>query len=381
MNPHHSPYYFVQEEDWSLHHKGKADKERHDNKVKKAIKENLPHILTDDSLILSDGKEIIKIPIRSLEEYKIRFDFERKKHVGQGEGEVSPGDIIATDKQSGAGKGKGAGSERGVDYYEVEVTLEEIEEALFADLELPYLEEKEQDIVTTHIEFNDIRKSGLMGNVDKKKTILAALKRNLLHGEKSIHPILQEDLRFKTWNEEEKEKSNAVIIAMMDTSGSMGNYEKYVARSFFFWMHRFLQTKYDHVEIIFIAHHTEASIVTKEEFFSKGESGGTICSSAYQKALELIEKKYSPERYNIYPFHLSDGDNLSSDNDRCVQLLSKILEKANMFGYSEVNQYYRQSSLMNAFKNIKHERFYHYIIKQKQDIYEALKTFFKKRTK
>ncbi|HSH26058.1 MAG TPA: DUF444 family protein, partial [Massilibacterium sp.] len=86
-------------------------------------------------------------------------------------------------------------------------------------------------------------------------------------------------------------------------------------------------------------------------------------------------------RYNIYPFHLSDGDNLSSDNDRCVQLLSKILEKANMFGYSEVNQYYRQSSLMNAFKNIKHERFYHYIIKQKQDIYEALKTFFKKRTK
>ena len=61
-------------------------------------------------------------------------------------------------------------------------------------------------------------------------------------------------------------------------------------------MTRFLRSKYETVEIEFIAHHTEAKVVTEEEFFSKGESGGTICSSAYQKALELIEQKYNPTR-------------------------------------------------------------------------------------
>lgn len=119
----------------------------------------------------------------------------------------------------------------------------------------------------------------------------------------------------------------------------MGQMEKYVARSFFFWMLRFLRTKYEKVEIVFIAHHTEAKEVTEEAFFSKGESGGTICSSAYRKALEIIDERYPPSRYNIYPFHFSDGDNLTSDNDRCVKLVRELMEKCNMFGYGEVNQY------------------------------------------
>ncbi|GAA3331556.1 hypothetical protein GCM10020331_088620 [Ectobacillus funiculus] len=83
------------------------------------------------------------------------------------------------------------------------------------------------------------------------------------------------------------------MLAMMDTSGSMGIWEKYMARSFFSsgWLAFFYVQKYETVDIEFIAHHTEAKVVTEEEFFSKGESGGTICSSAYRKALELIETK------------------------------------------------------------------------------------------
>ena len=87
-------------------------------------------------------------------------------------------------------------------------------------------------------------------------------------------------------------------------------------------MTRFLRTKYETVEIEFIAHHTEAKVVTEEEFFSKGESGGTICSSAYLKALELIEEKYNPARYNIYPFHFSDGENMTTDNEKCIRTCS-----------------------------------------------------------
>src|SRR5690348_7374851 len=132
----------------------------------------------------------------------------------------------------------------------------------------------------------------------------------------------------------------------------MGTFEKYIARSFFFWMNRFLRKKYENVEIVFIAHHTEAKEVTEEEFFSKGESGGTICSSAYLKAIEIIDKRYPPASYNIYPFHFSDGDNLTSDNERCVKLIQQLLKRCNQFGYGEVNQYNRSSTLMSAYRLI-----------------------------
>jgi sporulation protein YhbH len=302
--------------------------------------------------------------------------------VGQGDGDSQVGDVVARDgsgAQKGPGKGQGAGDQAGEDYFEAEVSLMELEEALFKQLELPNLKRKEQEEnLVENIEFNDIRKTGLMGNIDKKRTMMSAFKRNAMSGKPSFHPIYKDDLKFKTWNEVVKPDSKAVVIAMMDTSGSMGIWEKYMARSFFFWMTRFLRTKYETVEIEFIAHHTEAKVVTEEDFFSKGESGGTICSSAYRKALELIEDKYNPRKFNIYPFHFSDGDNLTSDNARCVKLVEELMKVSNMFGYGEVNQYNRHSTLMSAYKNIKDEHFRYYILKQKADVFHAMKSFFQK---
>jgi uncharacterized protein len=378
----HSKNFIISEEDWSLHRKGHEDQKRHQDKVQDAIKNNLPDLVSEESIVMSNGRDVVKIPIRSLDEYKIRYNYDKNKNVGQGDGDSKVGDVIGRDNspqagQKGNGKGEGAGDQAGEDFFEAEVSLMELEEMLFKELELPNLEQKEQDnIVVDHIEFNDIRKTGLMGNVDKKRTILSALKRNSIKGETKIAPILNDDLRFKTWNEVVKPDSKAVVLMMMDTSGSMGNFEKYMARSFFFWMSRFLRTKYETVEIEFIAHHTEARVVTEEEFFTKGESGGTICSSAYRKALELIHGKYSPESYNIYPFHFSDGDNLTSDNSRCIKLVEEIMEVSNMFGYGEVNQYNRHSTLMSAYKNMENEKFKYYILKQKADVYHSLKSFF-----
>ena len=373
--------FIVSREDWSLHRKGYEDQSRHQEKVKEAIRNNLPDLVTDESLILSNGREIIKIPIRSLDEYKFRYNYNKSTHVGQGSGNSKVGDVIARDGiPIGAGQGHGAGDQPGEDYYEVEIDVEQLENLLFSEMELPNLKQKERDQVTvTDIRFNDIRKKGLMGNIDKKRTLLAAIKRNALQGNKNLMEIHIDDLRFKTWEEIIQPHSNAVVIAMMDTSGSMGVFEKYCARSFFFWMVRFLRTKYEHVDIVFIAHHTEAKEVTEEEFFSKGESGGTICSSAYRKALEIIDIRFPPERYNIYPFHFSDGDNLTSDNERCLKLVHELMERSNMFGYGEVNQYNRNSTLMSAYKHIKDPRFRYAIIRQKSEVYTALKTFFAKK--
>ncbi len=73
-----------------------------------------------------------------------------------------------------------------------------------------------------------------MGNIDKKRTILTAIKRNAMKGKAEIAPIHNDDLRFKTWDEVTKPETRAVVLAMMDTSGSMGNFEKFCARSFSF---------------------------------------------------------------------------------------------------------------------------------------------------
>lgn len=373
------PLFIVSKEDWSLHRKGYQDQTRHQQKVRQAIKDNLADLITNESIIQSDGKQIIKIPIRSMNEYRFRYNYNKGKHIGQGDGDSKVGDVIGRELAPSAGKGQGAGDQPGEDYYEAEVDMEQLETMLFKEMELPFLQNKDDDQLTEDdITFNDIRKKGIMSNIDKKKTILENLRRNAISGNPGIHNISPDDLRYKTWNDIIKPHSNAVIIAMMDTSGSMGTFEKYIARSFFFWMTRFLRKNYEKVEIVFIAHHTEAKEVSEEHFFTKGESGGTICSSAYVKALEIIKHRFPPEQYNIYPFHFSDGDNLTSDNERCMRLIEQLLERSNMFGYGEVNQYNRSSTLMSAYHKINHPRFLHYIIREKGEVYQALTSFFSK---
>jgi uncharacterized protein len=70
---------------------------------------------------------------------------------------------------------------------------------------------------------------------------------------------------------------------------------------------------------------------------------------------------------------------LTSDNERCVKLIKELLTRANIFGYGEVNQYNRSNTLMSAYKHIEQEQFLYYVIKEKGEIYNALKTFFRKR--
>ena len=219
-----SPSYIVSREDWSLHRKGYQDQTRHQEKVREAIKQNLPDLVTDESIILSNGKQVIKIPIRSLDEYRFRYNYNKSKHIGQGEGDSQVGDVLGVDPSAASpGKGDGAGEQVGEDYYEAEITLEELQLMLFDQLELPHLQEKERkQITSSDIVFHDIRKKGISSNLDKKRTIMENLRRNAKKGTPGIHHIAPIDLRYKTWEDIQKPHSNAVIIAMMDTSGSIG---------------------------------------------------------------------------------------------------------------------------------------------------------------
>src|SRR5947208_773334 len=379
------PRMSVSHHDWSLHRKGPMDQQRHKERIKEAIKQNLPNIVSEENIILSDGKHIIKVPIRSLEEYRFRYDDNSGKQAGSGDGDSKVGDVIGrVGGGQGPGKGKAgpAGEQPGVDYYEAEVSIDEIAALIFEDLGLPNLQEKRlKQIESDTIRFTDVRKKGTLPNLDKRRSLLENIKRHAAKGDPHVGNFIPEDLRFKTWETKVEYQSNAVVIAMMDVSGSMGEFEKYIARSFYFWMVRFLRTKYNNVQIVFISHHTEAKEVTEEEFFHKGESGGTQVSSAYELALEIIRERYNPDDWNIYPFHFSDGDNLPWDNDRCVQLVTRLMELCNIFGYGEIREgHYRSpSTLMSAYNKISDRKFTAVTISDKKEVYPALRKFFAER--
>jgi uncharacterized protein len=377
----------VQRNDWSLQRKGIIDQERHKERVREAIRKNLGSIVSNESIILSDSRRTVRVPIRSLDEYKFRFDHRKKKHIGQGDGKTRVGDVIGRESQGGQGTGGGpAGSEGGAEYYEAEINIDELAALIFEDLSLPFLEEKAKKAVPAKTtRFNEIRRTGVMANLDKRRMILENIKRNARESKSPrFGNVRKEDLRFKTWEETNRYESNAVVISMMDVSGSMGEFKKYIARSFYFWMVRFLRTKYDNVEIVFISHHTEAHEVNEEQFFTQGESGGTVVSSAYQLALDIIRARYPPADWNVYPFHFSDGDNYYSDNEEAVRLADELIQTCNLFGYGEIGEEgaggYRRSSgaLLSIFKDRlkRKERFIGVRIDEREDVYPALKQFF-----
>ena len=63
-----------------------------------------------------------------------------------------------------------------------------------------------------HHEWRDVRRQGIYANIDKKRTLLEAIKRNRLAGRPPLAGIRREDLRFRTWDEAETPEANAVLM-------------------------------------------------------------------------------------------------------------------------------------------------------------------------
>jgi uncharacterized sporulation protein YeaH/YhbH (DUF444 family) len=61
-----------------------------------------------------------------------------------------------------------------------------------------------------------------MSNLDMKCTIMENLKRNARLGTPGLDNIMNEDMRFKVWEQELCPSRSAVVLAMRDASGSMG---------------------------------------------------------------------------------------------------------------------------------------------------------------
>ena len=147
-----------------------------------------------------------------------------------------------------------------------------------------------------------------------------------------------------------KPQSSAVIIYMMDVSGSMGDEQKELVRLTAFWIDTWLRRNYEGIESRYIVHDVRAAEVDKRTFFSLREDGGTRISSAFTLCRDMLGAEYDPSEWNIYLFHFSDGDNSSeSDNRTCVNLLrEELLPRSNMFGYVQVASAYGSGNFINV---------------------------------
>jgi len=364
------------------------DRLRHRQKIKDSIRDNIGDILAEESIIGRDRDKIIKVPIRSVKEYRFIYG-ENSPGVAQGDGEQKPGDVVQQGDQEGKGQGGKGGDQPGVDAFETDITLEELIAIMFDDLELPELEKKALKEVLS----DDARKrkghrrAGIRPRLDKRATARNRARRWMSvrrsrevgpDGEKPRFPFHEDDMRYYHIVPTTKEASNAVIFCIMDTSGSMGTVKKYLARSFYFLLYQFVRQKYANVEVVFIAHHTEAKEVSEEDFFHKVESGGTYISSGYKKALEIIEDRYHPSLWNVYAFHCSDGDNFYSDNERALQAAEELCKVCNLFGYGEIKpsgSAYYSGSMLEVFGAIKADNFHMITIEKKEDLWEGFRSF------
>ncbi len=421
--------------------KGAKDASRHRKKVREAIKDNIQDIVGEQSIISRKKGSIVKVPIRGLKSYRFKYS-SGKGGGGYGHGPGKEGDTIGEKPKPGQGQQPGQpGQDPGVDYLETEIEIEELIEMMMEDLGLPNLLDKQvvESLIHKGWTTDSIKKTGIPPRLHRKRTVKAALLRNAavvgelmrqtgkteeecwaawgiaksdakkaleilndpkadLTGEARVF-LDNDSLRYRTIKEDVEHTSNAVILAMMDVSGSMTIMKKYLARSFFFWMNEFLKHLYKNVEIRFIAHTTEARVVDEHTFFYTGETGGTYCYSAYEKAAELIKTQYNTNRWNVYCFHFSDGEDF--DTDLSVKWAKKLLDLGiNMFGFGQIEldayvwgkllmEAYREKFSLTEYAKVggmkvfsKNElNFLGVTIKDKQHIYPALQEFLYKERK
>lgn len=145
------------------------------------------------------------------------------------------------------------------------------------------------------------------------------------------------DVRYRRHERVPIPVSQAVMFCLLDVSGSMGPWEKEIAKRFFMLLYLFLTRNYDTVDVVFIRHHHTAKEVDEEEFFKSRESGGTVVSSALKLMGEIIDERYPLTQWNIYGCQASDGDNFMNDLPVTHDLIANtIMPLVQYYAYVEV---------------------------------------------
>lgn len=348
--------------------------------IRGRIKHNLKEYIKSGEFISKQGNEKISVSVPQVDLPRFRFG---NNGGGVGQGEGKPGEKVGEGEQTQSAQGA-AGSEPGEHALEVEVSLEDLADMLGEELELPKVLKKNSGrLLAEKARYTGVHTNGPDSLKHFKRTFKNALRRQIAIGtydpDNPIIVPVREDLRYRSLRTVQRPESNAVIIYMMDVSGSMGEEQKEIVRCESFWVDTWLRRYYDGIEARYIIHDAMAKEVDRHTFFHTRESGGTMISSAYRLCADIIEKEYPASEWNIYPFHFSDGDNWSVDDTRvCVGLLKeRILPYCNQFSYGQVESPYGSGQFIKDLREYlpNHEGIALSEIKDKDGIYQSIKDF------
>jgi sporulation protein YhbH len=318
------------------------DHQRFRKLVRGKVKSNLSKYISRGEMIGQKGRDLVSIPLPQIDIPQFRYGSKGSGGAGQGEGDVG---TPLGPPQPGQG-GRKAGDQPGGHILEVELSMEELAAILGEELALPRIEPRgKKNIVTTKDRYTGIRQAGPESLRHFKRTFKRALKRQIssqiYDPDRPVVVPIREDKQYRSWKEVYKPESVAVIIYMMDVSGSMTDEQKEIVRIEAFWIDTWIKAHYQGIETAYIIHDAAAQEVDEHTFYHTRESGGTKISSAYELCHKLVETRYPPDQWNIYAFHFSDGDNWGDDIPHCIELLTeKLLPKVNLFGYGQVESRY-----------------------------------------
>ena len=412
--------------------KGKStvNRERFMRRYRQQIRKAVNSAVNSRSITDTSSGEKISISRKSLSEpFFHHGEGGDHQQTHPGNKEFVTGDRFLKPRGQGQGEGSGEGqasnSGSGVDDFVFQINRDEFLKYLFDDLALPNMVSKERRDVT---EFS-FRRGGFtsagspdrinivrslrsaharriaLGGKDRKEirqlkrelremevspettdeTRAAAIRERIreLNGKIRKLPFIDDfDLKFNNMVKVPRPSNKAVMFCIMDVSGSMTRAVKDIAKRFFFLLYMFLQRNYKKVEIVFIRHHAEARECDENDFLYSRETGGTVVSSALNLTRDIIEKRYSPNEYNIYVAQASDGDNWESDSSRCSQIISnQLMDSLSYFSYVEItdrqhqNLWHEYTELAKAWP----DSFAMAHIRSPEDIFPTFRELFEKK--
>lgn len=282
---------------------------------------------------------------------------------GVGRGNVKPGDVVGKDDSQGQGQGNQAGQDE-AEAIMINLDMEEVLKFMQEELALPNLKTKDDECIDEiKIKYNNISLVGPESLRHTRRTMLQALKRMCSTGEiNTLHKIpgfkdpvklitpINSDKRYRQFKEVKFPSSNALIIYARDGSASMEQNKCDVVSDMAWWIDVWIRRFYKRVERMFVWHDVSAAEVSEDKFYKYRYGGGTTCSSALKLISKQFENRFPPNKWNIFVFYFTDGENWANDNELFVKLLKdEFGEKiVNLFAITQIYAYDHKNSVMEA---------------------------------
>jgi len=320
---------------YDLFSRGARDWLRHNDKVRDAVKQHLPQIVAGAD-VLTGGASTVRVPVRMLEHYRFKLRTPGEQQ-GVGQGQAKPGDRIGRPQDSDHQRGQGGNEDGGIQYT-LEFRIDDIVDWLWEEMQLPNLEAKAGKSRDDDWTREGWDRRGARSRLDRRRSLKESIKRRGVQtsaGQDSPS-FTDDDLRYRQLAKREQPATQAVVILLLDVSGSMGERERQISKTFFFWAIQGLRRQYRQLDLVFVAHTSDAWEFQEEEFFRVSGTGGTVASAGLKKVREIIDERFSPSQYNVYLFYASDGENFPSDQPQAALALEDIAKDCNYSGFLEV---------------------------------------------